>query len=78
MPEDADNTAHGASLSGWCRSTFVFITNAAGGDYKSELTLSLITFVFGQAKGLSAARLTRSFDLSQVDRIAHFHHPLFR
>jgi hypothetical protein len=30
MPKDADNTAHGASLPGWRRIIFVFVTNFAG------------------------------------------------
>jgi hypothetical protein len=37
MPEYADNTAHGASLSGYSRWTFVFLTNSAGGDKKAEV-----------------------------------------
>jgi hypothetical protein len=77
MPEDADNTAHGASLSGWCRSIFVFITNAVGGDKKGELTLSFSTFRIWSSEMVSGALLTRPFDPMTVNKSALFHHLLF-
>jgi hypothetical protein len=46
MPEDADNTAHGASLSGWSRSIFVFVTNSSGWKKKLIYPDSFTTFRF--------------------------------